>query len=477
MGTQTMLVFEMDAVLSRVVIAGCLANPVLTALGAAAAGGLGAAAAVVGTTIAMVVGVSLWLSTGAFRSGDFRKQHARHDPPPRGPPVRAMASFHGRTERRPDFQNRRRAGCRDRAGRVAGMRRSGICSWRHEDSGRRTLAAYGGKYALFLALALGLSLFALRLPFYPPPEIPAIKQPVWLSLSRTFELTLAIYFMLASARAFRGNPVLFRLALDLYAGIGVLSAAGSLLAWALLKTTGASSFLVYGFDDRVRGLFNEGGPFGMFLVSVAMALLLRGHLFSPKHPMLHKASLAILLAGLFASGSKAGLLAAVALCLVAAAASGSRVRRIALAGGCALILIVSAALFQGKLFGYFYAYLNFDEALAYRPDDPSLIMGRIAAAIVVPRMVEAHPLLGIGVGNYSLMRNDPDYLEGLPPVDDWICPAWGSPGRLPSWEFRSPCSFWLFCSNRCCGPGNAVLRPWCWLRLRSSRSRFWWASI
>lgn len=288
---------------------------------------------------------------------------------------------------------------------------------------------YGGKYALFLALALGLSLFALRLPFYPPPEIPAIKRPVWLSLSRTFELTLAIYFMLASARAFRGNPVLFRLALDLYAGIGVLSAAGSLLAWALLKTTGASSFLVYGFDDRVRGLFNEGGPFGMFLVSVAMALLLRGHLFSPKQPMLHKASLAILLAGLFASGSKAGLLAAVALCLVAAAASGSRVRRIALAGGCALILIVSAALFQGKLFGYFYAYLNFDEALAYRPDDPSLIMGRIAAAIVVPRMAEAHPLLGIGVGNYSLMRNDPDYLEGLPPVDDWDLPGMGLAGE------------------------------------------------
>ena len=61
MGTQTMLVFEMDAVLSRVVIAGCLANPVLTALGAAAAGGLGAAAAVVGTTIAMVVGLAMAL--------------------------------------------------------------------------------------------------------------------------------------------------------------------------------------------------------------------------------------------------------------------------------------------------------------------------------------------------------------------------------------------------------------------------------
>jgi hypothetical protein len=284
---------------------------------------------------------------------------------------------------------------------------------------------YGGKYALFLVLALCLSLFALRLPFYPPPEVSAIKQPVLLSLSRIFEFILAMYFTLASARALARNRVLLRLALDVYTEIGVLSAAGSLAAWLLVKTAGVSSFLVYGYDDRVRGLFNEGGPYGVFLVSVAVALFLRCRLFPPRRPLLHSIAQLILLAGLFASGSKAGLLAAIVLCVVAAAASGSRIRRVALAGACAVILIGSAALFQGKLFGYFYAYLNFDEALAYRPGDPSLIMGRIAASLIVPRIISAHPLAGIGVGNYSLMRNDPDYLQGLPPVDDWDLPGVG----------------------------------------------------
>jgi hypothetical protein len=282
---------------------------------------------------------------------------------------------------------------------------------------------YGSKCAIFVALALCLSLFALRLPFYPPPDVPAIKQPMLLSLSRTFEFILAMYFTLASARALAGSPALLRRALDLYTGIGVLSAAASLLAWLLLETAGISSFLVYGFDERVRGFFNEGGPYGVFLVSVGCALLLRRRLFG--RPFLHRTALMTLVAGLFASGSKAGLLAAIVLCIVAAAASGSRIRRTALAGACAMILIASAALFQGKLFGYFYAYLNFDEALAYRPGDPSLIMGRIAASLIVPRIIAAHPLAGIGVGNYSLMRNDPDYLQGLPPVDDWDLPGMG----------------------------------------------------
>jgi hypothetical protein len=34
-------------------------------------------------------------------------------------------------------------------------------------------------------------------------------------------------------------------------------------------------------------------------------------------------------------------------------------------------------------------------------------------------------LLGIGIGNYSLMRNDPDYLKGLPSVNDWDLPGLG----------------------------------------------------
>ncbi len=285
--------------------------------------------------------------------------------------------------------------------------------------------AYGGRYLLFLCLSLAISAVALRLPFYAPLETTFLKRPGVLSLARLFELFLAICFMLIVARALGRRRALLRLALDTYCRIGVLSAWVSLAAWALMKTTGVQTFPVHGYDGRLRGFFNEGGPYGVFLVSVAVVVLLRARLFQPAQTFLRNALLASLAAALFLSGSKAGLLAAVGLCAIGVAVAGSRARRIAILSTSAVILAAFLTLFQGRMYGYLYAYLNFDEVLAYRPGDPSLIMGRIAASIIVPRMISAHPLLGIGVGNYSLMRNDPDYLQGLPPVDDWDLPGMG----------------------------------------------------
>jgi O-antigen ligase len=194
--------------------------------------------------------------------------------------------------------------------------------------------------------------------------------------------------------------------------------------------------VVYGYDDRVRGFFNEGGPFGIFLISAGLVSMLRARLFLPRIPVLFKLELALFVLALCLSGSKAGFLAAAILCVIAAVAAGRRLQRFAIFGICSLVLVLTLAIFGGKFFGYAYAYLNLDEALAYRPDDPSLIMGRVAAAAIVPRMIAAHPVAGIGAGNYSLMRNDPEYLQGLPPVDEWDLPGVGLLGAAA--EFGIP---------------------------------------
>lgn len=296
--------------------------------------------------------------------------------------------------------------------------------------------SYGGLYLLFIALCLVVSAASLRLPFYAPPGISVLKGPFVLSLSRILELSLAACFMLIVARTLGGRRNLLRLALDVYCRAGIASAWISLAAWALMKTARIGTIPVYGYDDRLRGFFNEGGPYGVYLISVAIIVVLRHRLFPPGNVLRRNAILASLLLAIVLSGSKAGLLAAAMLGALGVAVVGSLRSRIVALSIFVLIVAAFLTLFQARMYGYLYAYLNFDEALIYRPGDPSLIMGRVAASIIVPRMISAHPLLGIGAGNYSLMRNDPEYLQGLPVVEDWDLSGMGLLGSAA--EFGIP---------------------------------------
>jgi len=300
---------------------------------------------------------------------------------------------------------------------------------------------YGWRYLTILGLCAALSFTALRLPFFTPPGVSLLKRPLWISFARIFELFLVAFFMLRCAEAMRRRPALFRVALDAYVWTGTLSACLSIVAWGLAKTAGVEMFAVYGVDQRVRGFFNEGGPYGIFLVSVAVVVLLRARIFRPVYPALRWVLLAILGIALGLSQSKAGLLAAAGACGVAVLFAGSRFQKIAMVSVCALVITAALSLFGSKVFGYFYAYMNLEEAMAYRPGDPSLIMGRIAASVIVPRMIAAHPVLGIGVGNYSLMRNDPEYLENLPPVAEWDLAGMGLAGSAA--EFGIPLTVFL----------------------------------
>ena len=41
-------------------------------------------------------------------------------------------------------------------------------------------------------------------------------------------------------------------------------------------------------------------------------------------------------------------------------------------------------------------------------------MGRIAGVFIFPDMIVDYPVLGIGLGNYPIMRNNPKYLDFIP---------------------------------------------------------------
>lgn len=283
---------------------------------------------------------------------------------------------------------------------------------------------YGRPYLWFLFGALGLAVVALRLPFYPPAQTSVLKQPFVLSLARLFEVSVAIYFMLAVADTLQQKPKLLLTSLKVYIAAGVTAAACSICSFAVFAATGVNTFFLSEMDHRARGFFNEGGPFGLFLTSVIVVLLLKKQVFHHGQLIANSIALVIVWIALFLSASKAGLLAAI-VCAAAMLLTPNFRRRTFTAVILLIAITCFLEMFQEKLMKYRDTVQYFQEIASYRPDDQNLVMGRIMAAFVVPRMIAAHPILGIGIGNYSLMRNDPGYLEGLPAVDEWDLPGLG----------------------------------------------------
>jgi hypothetical protein len=133
--------------------------------------------------------------------------------------------------------------------------------------------------AMFLVLAFGF--LSYRLPMYPPMYGPFFihmrKLPV---VSRWVELSLAVFYGLYAAELMRRDARLRDYGMKAYMWSGVVS------GWLTFL-----GYLVYGFlkvpittngpEHRGQGGFPEGGPWGMYLLTVAIVarmLWVRGKL-------------------------------------------------------------------------------------------------------------------------------------------------------------------------------------------------------
>ena len=150
-----------------------------------------------------------------------------------------------------------------------------------------------------------------------------------------------------------------------------------------------------------------------FISSASLLSAFRRHVSGMR---LGGVNVAILFAAFFTSASKAGFFAAAFLFLYHVISAASFAKKIS-------YFILSVVLFVGlaaslnfgdQLYGYLYSYQNIEEQVALRGVDLNLVAGRVSALYIVPRMIMAHPITGIGFGNYPLMRNDPHYLGILP---------------------------------------------------------------
>jgi hypothetical protein len=305
-------------------------------------------------------------------------------------------------------------------------------------------------YGLLLLSLILLAVLALRLTFYPLDEASFLKQPVIFSLSKLLQLAACICGFLWLTNMFLVERGLLVRAMNAYWSIGVLSSWFAILSWIVVVSAHIDPSSLSGailgaysvdYAVRARGFFIEGGPFGLYVVSVFAIGLLSRHMTGRR---LGWTNIAVLLTAFLLSESKAAFFAAVLLILYSVLSAASFQKKVTYFVLSTAILCGAAAWqnLPSVLIGYYNSYQRIEDNAVVLGRDPNLVLGRIAALYIVPRMIAAHPITGIGIGNYSLMRNDPHYLGSLPTITDAEdLPGIGIPGIAA--EMGIPATIWL----------------------------------
>ncbi len=271
----------------------------------------------------------------------------------------------------------------------------------------------GMLYFFFSVAALALGIASLRFNFYFPDYVPPLKRPLIITLARIVELIASVGAMLYMAQIFGRDLAKVRFTMVVYFWTGVASGIFSILCIPLNASGHAipGPILSGAYEaHRLRGFYNEGGPYGLYVIS----LLIIGYAIdrlgwiSRQHVRLGMAFMSVIFV---LSYSKAGFLALITLFALNGLFARSLTQRLVILGsGLAIFIAITQIVdLPAVLRGYQASAAQYERLSHYHKEDANFVYGRIAGAYIVPRMIAAHPLTGIGWGNYGLLRNAPEY--------------------------------------------------------------------
>jgi hypothetical protein len=169
---------------------------------------------------------------------------------------------------------------------------------------------------------------------------------------------------------------------------------------------------------RLTGFYVEGGPYGLFMSTLIFLQLISG---KNKKSHLFIFTLALILAQ-----SKAAIVGLLILVIINLMIKNKTLSsflnpRNIVRFSISMLLFISAALFTTYNIAYNYIedIKESSHTINEKAYDKSFVMGRVAAYNIGPRIFLDNPLFGVGLGTYSLVRNDPKYSGNFPRVEDW----------------------------------------------------------
>jgi hypothetical protein len=195
----------------------------------------------------------------------------------------------------------------------------------------------------------------------------------------------------------------------------------------------------------LRGFYNEGGPYGLYVLSVLAVGFAIDRLGWVRRGRIRLA-MALMCVVFVMCYSKAGVFAVLSIFALNGLFARRALQRVAILGvGIAVLVGLSQIVNLPEfLRNYEATAAQYERLSHFHPKDPNFVYGRVAGAFIVPRMIEEHPLTGIGWGNYGVLRNAPEYRGAAVFVEDADDPGLGSFGvaaelGLPLFAFLMLC--------------------------------------
>jgi hypothetical protein len=266
-------------------------------------------------------------------------------------------------------------------------------------------------YLLFMIAAVALAVASFRFTFYIPTNLAFFGYPGFITASRVLELFASTTVMLFLADLLRQEPAKLRLMMRLYFWTGVLSALYSYVSYPI-DLAGLGTYGSYLSNHRFRGFQNEGGPYGVYLFTV---FFVGFALYELRwEPLLRlRIGIALLPIAFYKSYSKASFMAVLALLAINVLFGRGVLRRVVLLAAIAVGSVVATRTLNLNPAKLLVAADSdsaaYERASHLHAGDGNYVYGRVAGLFIVPRMIAAHPLTGIGWGNYGVLRNDPQY--------------------------------------------------------------------
>lgn len=269
--------------------------------------------------------------------------------------------------------------------------------------------------------------------FYINADLALLKQPYFVSVARFVEITCCIIFAHLTYLFFDRLP--YKKSVDIIKrliAIQIFYIGLPLLLIFVICKIGIISFVSvfpivynteagYGFLLRLAGFYVEGGPFGLFLAFIYILF----DSYNTRRSIKNYVGKGILITLIvYCAQSKAGITLLAIWFLTKFSiyfSSLKNSKRLFIYILLPILMISFGALFYkvSKMYRETYSMISDPKYSLYfrNSTDGSTVMGRVAGAIIIPNMLKEHPVAGIGLGNYPLMRNSPLYRSSLPAIN------------------------------------------------------------